>query len=304
MNEIKESTWNGIINWLASAIVHVSLISLMLVFCDVRLDSKPKDELVLDSEMLVVPVVQPAAPEPPVDSPPPKPEPPKPEPPKPEPPKPEPLKPEPPKPVPEPPKPKPIPTPEPPKPEPPKPKPEPPKPKPEPPKPKPPSIAERIEEARKKQAAQQKVVPNRPVQVQPRERVKAVSAEELAKRIGKAGQLSSTTPANVTNELTIRVATPQEESVNYADRVVRPIYYQAWNTPRIGDRRPTPVVVELNVQSDGRVTFVQITRRSNDPLMNESVENLIREVRQFTSFRQVGVRSSSLHIVVTMEIIE
>ena len=311
MNEIKESTWNNIINWLASAIVHVGLIILMLVFCDVRLDSKPEEELVLDSELLVVPVVQPAEPEPIVDSPPPpEPEPPKPEPPKPEPPKPEPPPPpEPPKP--EPPKPEPKPVPKPPEPKPvpkppePKPVPKPPEPKPEPPKPqkpKPPSIAERIAEARKKQAAQQTVVPPRPVQ--PRQTVKAVSQQELAKRMGNVGKVSSTKPVNVTSGLTSRFATPQEESVNYADNFVRPTYYQAWTPPRVGDRRPTPVVVELDVQSDGRVISARITRRSNDPLMNQSVENLIRDVRQFTPFQQAGVRSSSLHIIVTMEIIE
>ena len=122
--------------------------------------------------------------------------------------------------------------------------------------------------------------------------------------MGKVGNVASVKPVNVAGGLTSRFATPQEESVNYADRVVRPLYYQEWETPRIGDRRPTPVVIELDVQSDGRVISARITRRSNDPLMNQSVENLIRNVRQFTPFRQVGVSSSSLHIVVTMEIIE
>ncbi len=310
MNEIKDRTCNQIINWLLSAIIHVGVIVLMLLFCDVQLISKPDDELELSSELLVMPVVQQTLPEPPSppEPEPPKPEPPKPEPPKPEPPKPEPPKPEPPKPAPEPPKPapvpeppkpqpipKPIPVPEPPKP---KPVPEPPKPTP-PPKPKPLSIAERLKNAEVKHA---KPAPSQ--SVQPRQTVKAASRQEIINRMNNAGKLSTTSTANVTSGLKSKFATPQEESVNYADNVVRPGYYNAWDTPRIGDRRPTPVIVELDVQSDGRVISARITRRSNDARMNESVQNLIRNVRQFTPFSQVGVRSSSLHIVVTLEIID
>ncbi|MBP5640015.1 MAG: TonB C-terminal domain-containing protein, partial [Victivallales bacterium] len=216
---------------------------------------------------------------------PPKPEPPKPEPPKPEPPKPEPPKPEPPKPEP--------PKPEPPKPEPPKPEP----PKPEPPKPKVKSIAERLKEAPIKNAS-----PN--VQKQAEQPpVKVVSQQELIKRLADAGKLPSTPKTNLTQPLRLAPKV-QEESVNYAENVVKPGYYEAWETPRVGDRHPTPVVVELDVISDGRVVSAKITRRSNDALMNASVEKLIQTVRQFVPFAQAGIKSSSLHIIVTMEIVD
>ena len=312
MIEYKERYSDKIIGGLISAIVHAVAVISMLLFCDVRFVPDSDEASMLDSEMLVVPVVAAQPPEPlsPPDpappAPPEPPEPPEPDPVPPEPPEPDPAPPAPPEPEPVPPKPEPIP--EPPKPEPipeppkPQPIPEPPKPQPVPTPPKPVrrSIADRLKNAQVRHVNPQPSVP--PVQ---RPVVRATSREDLNRRLGNTGQPAvGASAVAVPRGLTRRFATSAEESVNYAEQVVKPQYYQAWNTPRIGDRRPSPVVVELDVQADGRVLSARITRRSSDPLMNESVEELIRTVRQFTAFRDAGVKSTSLHIVVTMEIVE
>ena len=305
---------NRAIGVLVSAIVHVGLCLLLISASSWEfVPPKPEEEMTV-SELLMAPPPplpeppsppeptepEPTEPEPAEPEPEPEPEPPKPEPPKPEPPKPEPPKPEPPKP--EPPKPEP-PKPEPPKPEPPKPEP----PKPEPPKPKPKdrrqSIQERLREAKVHYGQQPKPVQRpRPRPVQPP--VRSTSAEDYRRRWAERTQVEPVRPDALTGRLRQRIeaATPAEEAMNYGDQVVRPAFYEAWETPRTGGRTPQPVVVELDIASDGRVISSRITRRSNDDRMNQSVEELVRRIRRFTPFTQLGIRATSLHIVVTMTV--
>ena len=280
---------NRAIGVLVSAIVHVGLCLLLISASSWEfVPPKPEEEMTV-SELLMAP--PPPLPEPPSPPEPTEPEPAEPEPePEPEPPKPEPPKPEPPKP-------------EPPKPEPPKPEP----PKPEPPKPKPKdrrqSIQERLREAKVHYGQQPKPVQRpRPRPVQPP--VRSTSAEDYRRRWAERTQVEPVRPDALTGRLRQRIeaATPAEEAMNYGDQVVRPAFYEAWETPRTGGRTPQPVVVELDIASDGRVISSRITRRSNDDRMNQSVEELVRRIRRFTPFTQLGIRATSLHIVVTMTV--
>lgn len=295
---------NRAIGVLVSAIVHVGLCLLLISASSWEfVPPKPEEEMTV-SELLMAPPPplpeppspleptepEPTEPEPAEPEPEPEPEPPKPEPPKPEPPKPEPPKPEPPKP-------------EPPKPEPPKPEP----PKPEPPKPKPKdrrqSIQERLREAKVHYGQQPKPV-QRPRQRPVQPPVRSTSAEDYRRRWAERTQVEPVRPDALTGRLRQRIeaATPAEEAMNYGDQVVRPAFYEAWETPRTGGRTPQPVVVELDIASDGRVISSRITRRSNDDRMNQSVEELVRRIRRFTPFTQLGIRATSLHIVVTMTV--
>ena len=265
---------NRAIGVLVSAIVHVGLCLLLISASSWEfVPPKPEEEMTV-SELLMAP-------------PPPLPEPPSP----PEPTEPEPTEPEPAEPEPEP-------EPEPPKPEP---------PKPEPPKPKPKdrrqSIQERLREAKVHYGQQPKPVQRpRPRPVQPP--VRSTSAEDYRRRWAERTQVEPVRPDALTGRLRQRIeaATPAEEAMNYGDQVVRPAFYEAWETPRTGGRTPQPVVVELDIASDGRVISSRITRRSNDDRMNQSVEELVRRIRRFTPFTQLGIRATSLHIVVTMTV--
>ena len=285
---------NRAIGVLVSAIVHVGLCLLLISASSWEfVPPKPEEEMTV-SELLMAP--PPPLPEPPSPPEPTEPEPTEPEPAEPEPePEPEPPKPEPPKPEP--------PKPEPPKPEPSKPEP----PKPEPPKPKPKdrrqSIQERLREAKVHYGQQPKPVQRpRPRPVQPP--VRSTSAEDYRRRWAERTQVEPVRPDALTGRLRQRIeaATPAEEAMNYGDQVVRPAFYEAWETPRTGGRTPQPVVVELDIASDGRVISSRITRRSNDDRMNQSVEELVRRIRRFTPFTQLGIRATSLHIVVTMTV--
>ena len=265
---------NRAIGVLVSAIVHVGLCLLLISASSWEfVPPKPEEEMTV-SELLMAP--PPPLPEPPLLS---------------EPTEPEPTEPEPAEPEPEP-------EPEPPKPEP---------PKPEPPKPKPKdrrqSIQERLREAKVHYGQQPKPVQRpRPRPVQPP--VRSTSAEDYRRRWAERTQVEPVRPDALTGRLRQRIeaATPAEEAMNYGDQVVRPAFYEAWETPRTGGRTPQPVVVELDIASDGRVISSRITRRSNDDRMNQSVEELVRRIRRFTPFTQLGIRATSLHIVVTMTV--
>ena len=234
-----------------------------------------------------------------------KPEPPKPEPPKPEPPKPEPPKPEPPKPQ----LPKPLP-PEPPKPEPPK----PPTPTPavvktETPKPvEQPKKLTRAEELRKQlEAAPTKKMNPQPQRPQPQQTytpprpqpVQTKSAEDY-KREAMA-RVSKDTGVNLPKAAGTTVA---EDSANYAESFASPILYQYWNPSRAGMKyaKPSPVYITMTVSASGKVTSVQITTKSNDSVMNSSVEELLKQIRsgqiQFPALANAGINRSFL----TMEI--
>lgn len=271
-----------------SLAVHVGAIGILFV---VAVISPPKKletikvQLVSAAELAAVPDAPPAParPEPPAATPEPEPEPPAPEPPAPEP--------EPPPP----PKPVVTPPPEPPKAPPSKP------PAPEPPKPKPvkshrESLRERLAAAETKTAAPQPTTPRSPA---PPRRSEAELAESFTRGIPKSGTtVSGTSPAAIDAQKTA-------DEMNYAEQVVRPLFYARWQQPSRGELQqswPTPVEVTFTVLADGRIAGWKLTKRSNSDAMNRSVEALMRQTTQLTPFSQLGIRSASLRIVVSMEL--
>ena len=293
MKSASEIDWslNRILTILVSAIIHAAL---MVGICCTATEQREKPVV---HETKLIEVLQPKKKEIPL----PKKETPKPEPPKPEPPKPEPPKPEPPKPEP--------PKPEPPKPEPPK--PQPPKPvevKPVQPKPAQPKvnsvddIRARFSDARivpakpQPRSQPQPYTPPRPVPATPTK-----SAEEYAREAMK--HVSKATGVNVPR---VSGPTAEEDMANYAEIYARPILEQYWKPSRAGMkyRNPSPVVITFIVTSSGSVSNVRIIQRSNEPVMNSSVEELVNLMRNgqipFTPLRDAGINRTSLQIVITL----
>ena len=281
---------NQTLTILVSAIIHAAL---MVGICCSATEQKEKPIAVATKLIELKTVPLPPSPKPQ----PPKPEPPKPEPPKPQPPKPEPPKPQPPKP-------------EPPKPQPPK----PPAPTPavvktDTPKPvEQPKKLTRAEELRKQfEAAAVKEIKNPPrpqPQTYPPPRpvqpVQTKSAEDYKReamaRVSKNTGVNLPTPTR---------ATVAEDSANYAESFVSPRLYQDWNPSRAGMKyaKPNPVYITMTVSADGRVRNAKITTPSNDAVMNNSVEDLIRQINNgyivFATFQEAGINNRS-YLTVTI----
>ena len=289
MKTASEIDWslNRILTILVSAIIHAAL---MVGICCTATEQREKP---IVHETKLIEVLQAKKKE----TPPPKPEPPKPEPPKPEPPKPEPPKPEPPKP-------------EPPKPEPPKPvevKPEPPKPtvvKTDTPKPEAPKqtltkkddILARLNNAptKKMDPQPQRPQPQSYPPPHPVKPVKYKSAEEIAK------DAMRNVPADTgVNLSTTAGSTVAEDSANYAENFVSPRLYQYWSPSRAGMKyaKPNPVYITRTVSANGRVRNAKITTPSNDPVMNNSVDELVRQINSghiiFAPFQEAGINNRS-----------
>ena len=139
-----------------------------------------------------------------------------------------------------------------------------------------------------------------PRPVQP---VQSKSAEQLQKEA--MSRVSTPTGVKVSPSSHL---TTSEVSVVYADQYVQPILYQNWNPSRAGMtyQKPTPVVITFNVTLNGSANQVRITRRSNDPVMNSSVEELVSMIQngqiRFTPLKDAGFSVSILPIKVTMEL--
>lgn len=265
-----------------SLAVHVGAIGILFV---VALFSPPKKletikvQLVSAAELAAVPDAPPAParPEPPAATPEPEPEPPAPEPPAPEPPPPEPPKPPPPKPVVTPP------------------------PEPPPVKSHRESLRERLAAAETKTATPQPTTRRSPAS--PR-RGESELAETFTRGIPKSGTSrgGTTTPGASPAAIDAQIAA---DEMNYAEQVVRPLFYARWQQPSRGELQqswPTPVEVTFTVLANGRIAGWKLTKRSNSDAMNRSVEALMRQTTQLTPFSQVGIRSSSLRVVVNMEL--
>lgn len=289
---------NQTLTILVSAIIHAGL---MVGICCSATEQKEKPIAVATKLIELKTTPLPPSPKKETKKPePPKPEPPKPEPPKPEPPKPQPPKPEPPK----------L---QPPKPEPPK----PPTPTPAvvktdtPPKPiEQPKKLTRAEELRKQLESatvkkmdpqprpqpQQTYAPPRPVQP-----VQTKSAEQYAKEA--MARVSTDTRVNLPAQ---KGATVAEDSKNYAVNCAAGILYEHWNPSRAGmkSRNPSPVEISFMISIDGVVSNVRITKRSNDPVMTSSVEELVNQIKnghiQFPSLASVGINRPFLQISITM----
>ena len=295
-SEIDQSL-NRTLTILISAIIHAAL---MVGICCSATEQKEKPIAVATKLIELKTAPLPPSPKPQ----PPKPEPPKPQPPKPEPPKPEPPKPQPPKP-------------EPPKPQPPKPvevKPPAPTPavvKTETPKPveqpkktltRQDDILARLNNAQTKKMdpqprpQPQPYTPPRPVPSTPTKSAEAYAREALR-------NVSKATGVNVPR---VVGPTTEEDMTNYAESFARPIIEQYWKPSRAGMkyRNPSPVKITFIVTASGSVSNIRIIQRSNEPVMNSSVEELIKQMRvgnvPFASLREAGINRASLQIVIEL----
>ncbi|MBO7533242.1 MAG: TonB C-terminal domain-containing protein [Victivallales bacterium] len=137
--------------------------------------------------------------------------------------------------------------------------------------------------------------PPRPVQPVQTKSVEDYKREAMA-RVSKNTGVNLPTPTR---------ATVAEDSTNYAESYVSPRLYQDWNPSRAGMKyaKPSAVYITMTVTANGRVTNVQITTRSNDAVMNNSVEELIRQINSghivFATFQEAGINNRS-YLTVTI----
>ena len=142
----------------------------------------------------------------------------------------------------------------------------------------------------------QPYTPPRPVPSTPTK-----SAEDYAREAMR--NVSKATGVNVPR---VSGPTTEEDMTNYAESFARPIIEQYWKPSRAGMkyRNPSPVVITFIVTSSGSVSNVRITQRSNEPVMNSSVEDLVNQMRNgqipFPSLREAGINRTSLQIVITL----
>lgn len=291
---------NKTLTILVSACVHAAL--MVGICCSASVTEKKPEPMVV--KLIELKPVKPQPPSPPVSKPQPKPEP-KPQP-KPEP-KPQPK-----------PEPKPQPKPQP-KPEPkPQPKPEPkPEPKPQKPtpavvkdnKPKPDvkptktltpqeqrrqSLQQRLAEAKTQEMKDQpQPQPKRPT---PQPRVQ--SEDDLKRKF--SSKLSNPQDLNLFASL----QTTQTEAVtdDYAQKYVYHVFYDLWRPNRAGmtNPNPSPVTIAFRVFPSGKISNIRIQTPSNEPVMNNMVNALIRQNIQLTSFSEAGIARSYLDITVTL----
>lgn len=293
---------NQTLTILVSAIIHAAL---MVGICCSATEQKEKPIAVATKliELKTTPLPPSPKPEPPKPS---KPEPPKPEPPKPEPPNPQPPKPEPPKP-------------QPPKPEPPKPvevKPPTPTPavvKTDTPKPvEQPKKLTRAEELRKQlESATVKEMKNQP-RPQPQPQPYTPPRPVPSTPTKTAEQYAQQALRNTSKATGINVPrsgpTLADDTTNYAEQYARPILEQSWAPSRAGMKyqNPSPVEITFMVSASGTVSNVRITRRSNEQVMNSSVEELVNMMRngqiQFPSLQSAGINRSFLQITITLHL--
>ena len=171
-----------------------------------------------------------------------------------------------------------------------KPEPAPAQPKPQPTtQPKPKSIAERLADGRQ---------PVQPVQKpnNTRQNIDKFIQETLK----STQQLPSTQPSYSTDAAAIEV-----ETRSYAEEVVRPYIQQNWREPSKGEldvRNPSSVEISFNVSAIGKITEARITRQSNSRVLNNSVQEFLRNMTRLSPLSAIGSKSASLTIIVTMNI--
>ena len=142
----------------------------------------------------------------------------------------------------------------------------------------------------------QTYTPPRPVPSTPTK-----SADDYAREAMK--NVSKATGVNVPR---VVGPTTEEDMTNYAESYARPIIEQNWKPSRAGMkyRNPSPVEITFIVTSSGSVSNVRITKRSNEPVMNSSVEDLVNQMKNgqipFTPLRDAGINRTSLQIVITL----
>ena len=157
--------------------------------------------------------------------------------------------------------------------------------------PKPKSLAERLAEGRK-QTTQQ------PPQTARK------SGKEVEKRLMESLNKPQTASAPSTSVST-EMAAIEVETRSYAEEVARPYIQRNWREPSKGEldvRNPSLVEVSFTVYASGNVANARIVKMSNSRVLNNSVQEFLRNMTRLSPLSVIGSKSSSLTIIVTMSI--
>ena len=124
--------------------------------------------------------------------------------------------------------------------------------------------AETKEMKNQPQPKPQPYTPPRPVKTTPTKSAEDYKREAMAR-------VSAPTGVNVPR---VSGPTVAEDTTNYAEQYARPLLEQSWAPSRAGMkyRNPSPVEITFMVSASGAVSNIRITRRSNEQVMNSSVE--------------------------------
>ena len=167
---------------------------------------------------------------------------------------------------------------------------EPPKPKPvEKPKPKTPTLEERLRDAKKVKPKQQ-----------PKPRQNNSDIEKRLRELERKTGSTTNTGVRTTGRPSGVVGVSQSEMAHYQTyntRCVAPTLSRLWTQlgPNALDTIPNDVIINFNIDRNGRVAFCSIVRRSNNIAMNDAAERLCDAVRRtsFPPFSQVGLKADS-----------
>ena len=102
--------------------------------------------------------------------------------------------------------------------------------------------------------------------------------------------------------------TSMQDSKDYANNYAAAVLYEHWNPSRAGMKyaKPSPVYITMTVTASGRVTNVQITTKSNDSVMNSSVEELLKQIKsgqiEFPSLKSAGINRSFLTMTIGLHL--
>lgn len=102
--------------------------------------------------------------------------------------------------------------------------------------------------------------------------------------------------------------TTAEVSETYAEQYVRPVLEMNWKPSRAGmsTRAPSSVKITFRISSEGRISNAQIAKRSNEPVMNSSVEELLNQIRSgqisFLSPQSVGISQPFLTVEIELRL--
>ncbi|MCR4574315.1 MAG: hypothetical protein K5787_11165 [Lentisphaeria bacterium] len=163
------------------------------------------------------------------------------------------------------------------------------------------SLQQRLAEAKTQEMKDQpQPQPRRPVP-QPR----TPSADDLKRKF--SSKLSNPQDLNLFASL----QTTQTEAVtddyaqktdDYAQKYVYHVFYDLWRPNRAGmtNPNPSPVTIAFRVFPSGKISNIRIQTPSNEPVMNNMVNALIRQNIQLASFSEAGIARSYLDITVTL----
>ena len=155
---------------------------------------------------------------------------------------------------------------------------------------KPQSIEERLAAGRQQQPVQQ-----------------TTQRPSVGKEVGRKLRESLDQPQQTTSapsrSTSAEMAAIEAESRSYAEEVVNHYIQLNWRAPSRGEldvRNPTGVEVSFRVNASGHVTSAKISKMSNSRVLNDSVQEFLRNMTQLPPLSTIGSKSAYLTIYVTM----